>query len=260
MSTGLLDEGHATGEVLMAKRSLREARIGRFWTLKRAVQEVDNHAGSPTGLTESLFSRWELGKVKPSLRYQGLLAKAFSPDELDFSLVDISSGNGVRLLTTYHDLIATMERIAREAEKFLVATGSRSRDQTYLEEIERAMNEHRQLLHYRVLFGPPRHGLFHDHLLRLLAACDPRDRTAAGVQRLYLGIVTNGEPEKAICASEREAVVIIPSFVTAGNFDTAINFESYDYAQGLVGHVQQLFAGSHHLETRESIEQLLLVD
>jgi hypothetical protein len=214
---------------------------------------VDICSDRPTGLTESLFSQWELGKVRPSLRYRAAVSKAFAPDEIDFDAVDAGESMGLRLVTTYHDLIAAMERVARDARQFLVATGSRSRDRSYLEEIERAVAERPQLVHYRLLFGRPRHQVFKDHLLRLLEICDPSDRRATGVKRLYVGEVVDGEPERAICASEREGIVIIPSLVTAGNFDSGIVFSSHEHARSLVSRVQQLYPGTRKVETREAV-------
>src|SRR5438034_7497781 len=113
------------------RRSLREARTRRYWTLRRAIEEVDACAGHITGLTESLFSQWELGKVRPSLRYRSLLSQAFAPEEIDFEIGDTTVSRGLRLVTTYHDLVATMKRVAGGAQNFLVATGSRSRDRSY---------------------------------------------------------------------------------------------------------------------------------
>ena len=244
----------------MTRRSLREARIARFWTLRRAVEEVDACSDRPTGLTESLFSQWELGKVRPGLRYRAAVSRAFAPDEIDFDAVDSGASLGLRLVTTYHDLIAAMERVAREARQFLVATGSRSRDRSYLEEIERAVAERPQLVHYRLLFGRPRHQLFKDHLFRLLEICDPMDRQAIGVKRLYVGQVVDGQPERSICASEREGIVIIPSLVTAGNFDSGIVFASHEHARSLVSHVQQLYPGTRKVETRDAVDEFEVED
>lgn len=96
------------------KRSLREARIARYWTLRRAVEEVSACSDQPTGLTESLFSQWELGRVRPGLRYRAAISAAFAPDEIDFDAVDSAGSHGPRLVITYHDLIAAMERVTRE--------------------------------------------------------------------------------------------------------------------------------------------------
>ena len=122
------------------------------------------------------------------------------------------------------------------------------------------MADRPQLVHYRLLFGQPRHRLFKDHLLRLLEICDPGDRQTIGVKRLYLGRVVDNEPERSICASEREAVVIIPSLVTAGNFDSAIVFSFPEQARCLVSHVQQLYAGTKRLETPQAVEALEVDD
>ena len=90
----------------------------------------------------------------------------------------------------------------------LVVTGSRSRNTEYLKTIEVVLAEKPSLVHYRVLFGPPRNQVLKDHLIRLLELCDPRDRSL-GIKTLHLGLVDDleGAPERFFCASERMAVV-----------------------------------------------------
>lgn len=87
-------------------------------------------------------------------------------------------------------------------------TGSRSRNTEYLKTIEVVLAEKPSLVHYRVLFGPPRNQVLKDHLIRLLELRDPRDRNL-GIKTLHLGLVDDleGAPERFFCASERMAVV-----------------------------------------------------
>ncbi|WP_193789792.1 hypothetical protein [Nocardiopsis lucentensis] len=54
-----------------------------------------------------------------------------------------------------------MMEVVRAAESHLAVTGSRSRDVAYLEVIEKALAVRPTLVHYRLLFGPPRNGALH---------------------------------------------------------------------------------------------------
>ena len=66
-----------------------------------------------------------------------------------------------------------------------------------------------------MLFGPPRNQVLEDHLIRLLELRDPDDRSL-GIKTLHLGLVDDleGSPERFFCASERMAVVPIPSLTS----------------------------------------------
>ena len=109
------------------------------------------------------------------------------------------------------------------ARECLVVTGSRSRDTGYLEAIETCLQERPALACYRVLFGPPHHQVLKDHLIRLLHLRDPGDRSL-GFKTLHIGIVedTEGSPERFFCASERMAVVPIPSLTSHEAFDSGV--------------------------------------
>lgn len=60
-----------------------------------------------------------------------------------------------------------MVDVAAGAREHLVVTGSRRREKAYLAAIETVVAQHPDLVHYRVLHGPPRHLVLADHLLRL---------------------------------------------------------------------------------------------
>ncbi|MDN3265779.1 hypothetical protein QWJ26_39490 [Streptomyces sp. CSDS2] len=82
----------------------------------------------------------------------------------------------VKVLTRWTDLVETMVDVVGGAREQLVVTGSRSREKAYLPAIETAVAEQPDLVHYRVLYGPPRHRALADHLLRLLELRDPITR------------------------------------------------------------------------------------
>jgi len=148
----------------------------------------------------------------------------------------------------------------RGAAECLVSVGSRSRDAAYLDVIEQTLRERPRLVHYRVLIGPPHHQVFKDHLLRLLEIRDPSSREY-GMQTLCVGLVDDPvrEPERFFVASERAAVVTLPSFNTAGAFDSGLVLERPRDAQGLVQHGKALYAGSQRLEDVDTVKQLAVL-
>jgi transcriptional regulator with XRE-family HTH domain len=255
----------ATNRAVAGVSRLRQARLKRNWTLRDLIAAIDERAGRTTGLTESLVSSWELGKVRPSMYYRRLLCEVYgaTPEELGFEEAACTSGEvspGLRLVTGHDALLAEMIAVVQGAEECLVVTGSRSREAAYLAQIERRLTERAKLVHYRILFGPPRRQAVKDHLLRLLEITSPDDREVAGVKRLHLGIVDDVrcEPERFIVASEKEAVLGIPSLVTAGNFDTGVVFCTPQAGQGFVQHVKQVYAGTRRLESRGAVDELMV--
>jgi hypothetical protein len=118
-----------------------------------------------------------------------------------------------RLLVGHHDLHDAMTDVVRDARQYLAVVGSRSRDAAYLETIETVLGKRPELVHYRVLFGPPRHQVLKDHLLHLITIRDPHDRSL-GLKTLHIGIVDDapGAPERFFCASESAAVVPIQCY------------------------------------------------
>jgi len=63
------------------------------------------------------------------------------------------------------------------SENYLAIAGSRSRDVVYPKAIENMLAARPELVHYRVLFGPPRHADLIEHLRRRLEMRDPHDRS-----------------------------------------------------------------------------------
>lgn len=105
-----------------------------------------------------------------------------------------AAGTGVvvRVLTRYTELVEAMIEVAVEAHEYLVVTGSRSREKSYLAAIENAVAQQPDLVHYRVLYGPPRHAELADHLVRLWELRDPGERRN-GVRTLRIGVVHQRE-------------------------------------------------------------------
>lgn len=245
--------------------ALRAARWGRNWTLQDVVDAIDARSpGGSSGVTASLVSAWELGKIRTSARYRRMLCALYGrgPDAL-FAYQDraapAASGRdfgAVRVVVGYRVLLAAMIEVVHDAQEHLVVTGSRSYSEPYLEAIETALGSRPALVHYRVLYGPPRHAALARHLARLLQIRDPADRSLGG-KTLHLGIVEDivRTPERFFVASERDAVAVVPSFTTAEAFDTGI-LVGKDAAAGLLAHGREAYAGSRRVETPEAIREL----
>jgi hypothetical protein len=149
-----------------------------------------------------------------------------------------------------------MVEVVQGARDVLLVTGSRSRDRDYLDAVEEVLAQRPALVHYRVLFGPPHRQVLKDHLLRLLALRDPRDRSH-GYKTLHLGLIEDqvGQPERFLCVSERAAVAPIPSLTSADAFDSGVLLGPGPAAR-LVEHVRQCYAAARKIETPAAVGTL----
>jgi hypothetical protein len=132
--------------------------------------------------------------------------------------------------------------------------------QAYLQEIERAVQDKPQLIHYRILLGPPHSQVFKDHLLRLLALRPARANGSSG-QTLHISILNDltRYPERFFVASEKSAVIILPSVNSPMNFDTATIVCEPQYVHRLLQHGKALY-GKHRLESVEDIDRLEVIE
>ncbi|WP_143539481.1 XRE family transcriptional regulator [Saccharopolyspora spinosa] len=207
-----------------------------------------------------MLSGWELGKHITSIRYRRVLAEYYSqPPEVLFAHQDqqlTAATETPRLLVGHHDLRDAMTEVVRNAHRYLAVLGSRSRDTAYLETIETVLAQRPELVHYRVLFGPPHHQVLKDHLLRLLEIRDPQDRSL-GVKTLHISIIDDHPrtPERFFCVSESVAVVPVASLTSAEAFDSGVLFEA-GVAERLIDHARQCYAAGRKVETNQALREL----
>lgn len=240
---------------------MRRARKARNWTLERTVEEIDLQTpNGHSGVTPSMLSGWELGRHVTSVGHRATLCEIFTqtPDVL-FAHQDENLASGPDrplLLAGWNALQAAMLATVSGARECLVVAGSRSRDRKYLEAIETALAELPPLVCYRVLFGPPHHQVLKDHLLELLRLRDPSDRSL-GVKTLHIGIVEDvtTSPERFFCASERMAVIPIPSLTSHDAFDCGISLGA-EAALRLLDHGRQAYAAARKVETPDDVAAL----
>ncbi|MFK0120119.1 hypothetical protein [Streptomyces sp. NPDC090994] len=160
---------------------LKRARLARNLTLEEAAEALN----AITGLAAdaSLVSAWESGRRRTGMRNRAGLCQLYGerPEALfvhqDGPAASVLETSGtavvVEVLTRWTDLVEAMIGVVAGAREQLVVTGSRSREKAYLAAVETAVSQHPDLVHYRVLYGPPRHRALADHLVRLLELRDP---------------------------------------------------------------------------------------
>jgi transcriptional regulator with XRE-family HTH domain len=239
---------------------LRRARLARNWTLEDVVEEIDlRTSGGHSGVTPSMVSGWELGRHATSIGHRKTLCEIYGqPPEALFVHQDqaLTASSVPRLVAGFPELQRAMLATMAGARQFLVVLGSRSRDAGYLEAMETVLAQRPALICYRVLFGPPRHQVLTDHLVRLLQLRDPGDRSR-GVKTLHIGLVedTGGLPERFFCASEQMAVVPIPSLTSHEAFDSGVVLGAAAAAR-LVDHGRQAYAAARRIETPDEIRDL----
>jgi hypothetical protein len=195
---------------------------------------------------------WESAAVPPGdvLLAAELIARTSQPVVTPLGEA-VPESNGMRLLDSYEEVQDALRAVVDGAQETLGITGSRSRDPDYLARIEVAITAKPELVHYRVLYGPPRHGALKNHLLRLIDLQRP-----AGT--LHIGIATDlyKDNERFICVSEQLAVIVLPSVTSLSNFDTALVIDDPEVAADYVTHVRQGWLGSEVLSTRAQVEHL----
>jgi hypothetical protein len=171
-----------------------------------------------------------------------------------------STGQSEHLVTSGGELTAALMDVVRNAQEHLVAVGSRSSEISYLQEIERAIQDKPRLIHYRILLGPPHSQALKDHLLRLLAL-RPAQVNGDSEQALHISILNDltRYPERFFVASEQAAVIILPSANSPMNFDTAIIVREPRYVHRLLQHGKALY-GKNRLESLDAINLLEVIE
>ncbi|WP_199565264.1 XRE family transcriptional regulator [Spongiactinospora rosea] len=225
------------------------------------VEEIDlRTAGGQSGVTPSMVSGWELNQHATSMGHRKTLCEIYGqPPEVLFAHQDQGlMRSAPKLLASVPELRRALLATVQGARDCLVVMGSRSRDLAYLKAIEEALEQRPTLVHYRVLFGPPFHQVLADHLVRLLELRDPADRSH-GLKTLNIGLVDDlGTPERFFCASERSAVVPIPSLTSLEAFDSGISLGRAE-ASRLLDHGRQAYAAARRIETPEAVGVLEVV-
>jgi hypothetical protein len=156
------------------------------------------------------------------------------------------SATRVRVVRTHDALVKELFRTVRGAKEQIVCTGSRSREPEYLDEIVKHITENRRVKHTRVLWGPPQSGPLIRHL-KTLSSLRDASKQAKGQVRLAMYEDVTSEPELAICASERTAMVIVAALGTYGAYDSAVVFTRKQDVSEILDYVDRLHANARVL-------------
>jgi hypothetical protein len=235
----------------VARTNLALLRRDRHWTQEDLAVEISRASvrvlPRPISVSVRQINRWESADPPlPHPGHQRVLEQVFTP--LTFREIWYGPGGAeteavtARLVRSRCALLAALTDVVSGAREVLVSSGSRARDPGYLGAIEKALADRPGLVHYRLLYGPPRHPELADHLDRLVALRDP-----AG-PALRLAVVESDRlPERFFCASESAAVVVIPSLTAADAFDTGAVLGAAE-AAGLVAHGRDTYRRSRRIE------------
>ncbi|HET8661071.1 MAG TPA: hypothetical protein VFM55_19000 [Micromonosporaceae bacterium] len=193
---------------------------------------------------------WEQDSVPPgdvlitALELVGAVGRTLPPG--------VTAADRLTFLVDYDDLQLALAEVVEGAHEVLAITGSRSRDPAYLRLIERTLTGRPDLVHYRVLYGPPRHGALKNHLLHLA------DLARGG---LHIGVVRDllRDQERFLCVNERMALIVQPSATSIANYDTALVIDDPDIARRYVNHVQQAYLGAEPVPDRSAVLALEVV-
>jgi hypothetical protein len=170
-------------------------------------------------------------------------------------------GRSYRVIKSARELMTSNERIVQNAQEVLFTTGSRSRDARYLRAIENRLKAVPALAHYRVLFGAPHHLVLKDHLCELLKLRDPDDRSQ-GYKTIHLGLFNDyaRQFETFILGNEREALVLLPSLLGVGEYNSGVIFTGQDEVAGLLRFAKDLYGWSTRVETLAEVAALRALD
>jgi hypothetical protein len=167
---------------------------------------------------------------------------------------DLGAVEVLGVVRPHSALLGAMVDVVQGARQVLAIAGSRSRERAYLDAVANAVRAYPSLVHYRVLYGSPRHSALADHLRELLTIRDPGDRSE-GMRTLNVGIADADRPERWFVASERQAVVVLPSLTAADAFDTGVVLGPAG-ASGLVAHSREAFAAARRIESPLDVDGL----
>lgn len=142
------------------------------------------------------------------------------------------------------DVLTYCFKLATEAELIIYATGSRSNDKKYLNEITNRIRTLPTLEHYRVLFGPVREQNinFVNHLTDLQKIIARRQKKKIDA-RIHIGQYSGKmQSETFITGNEREAILILPSFTHATGLDTFLHVTRRETVKKIENFVTSLYA------------------
>ncbi|MBN4046972.1 hypothetical protein JYT34_00530 [Olleya sp. AH-315-K02] len=172
----------------------------------------------------------------------------------------ISEHTKLRLLTDVKSVIKANIEILTNAKAIIAISGSRSRDISYLKQIEQKLIDTPDVIHYRVLWKHPHNSVLKKHLLELIKIRNPMSREL-GEQKLFIGLFDNSfkESEKFVCTNEEQSLIILPSIHGISNYDTALLIEDREIAYRMIQYVKELYSSGNPIENYQKIMKLKIL-
>ena len=205
--------------------ALRRARTARNLTLEEAADYLNEITGGATDA--SLLSAWETGRRRTGAKNRagcasctGNARRCCSPTRTVRPRACWRPRHGVVVRCSPARPTCRGHGQRRlQRPRTAGRHGSRSREKAYLAAIETAVAQHPDLVHYRVLYGPPRH-----RARRPPGAAAGAARPVRPPKRRQDAPHRDGRTgwrrwNASSCASEAQAVVPLPSFHGAEGFD-----------------------------------------
>lgn len=213
--------------------------------------------GDHCRILEKMFPGWSAAQLFETVSPgQAVSPIPTSPKTSVDDRFEQSVDGDVVLVTSGADLSNALIDVVRNAQECLVAVGSRSRAHGYLQEIEQAIKHKPSLIHYRILIGPLHSQVLKDHLVRLIELRCDRD-AGDEAQSLHISIINDLTlyHERFFVASERAAVITLPSAHSPMNFDTGLIVRNPMYVQNLLEHGKALYS-KNRLECLDAVNAL----
>lgn len=186
--------------------------------------------------------------------------------------------NRMSFISGHDNLISELRKIVNEADDFLYITGSRTSNASYISEIESKVKATPKLVHYRILHGYPWKKELKEHLLALRRVRPSNDRVrgqASCVLGIYIPYAETfskknpikksaksrrREAEFFISVNEHRTLLIVPSLLNPGAFDTGLISTDADNIKAWKHYVEWLAGESEKLDSEEVLMKLPILD
>jgi hypothetical protein len=192
---------------------------------------------------------------------------------------DLANAKETSSFVIGHDnLMLELKKIVQEAREYLYITGARTSISSYMKDIEARVTNVKELVHFRILHGYPWRRELKEHLLAL-RKIRPYSEKVRGKDSCVLGVYipkletlskrnpikkTPGsrrrEAEFFVSINEHRAILIVPSLINPGAFDTGIVTTDSNSVKAWKHYVEWLAGQSEELNTAELIEKLPVLD
>lgn len=186
--------------------------------------------------------------------------------------------NRITFVSGHDNLISELRKIVNEANDFLYITGSRTSNPTYINDIESIVKNKPSLVHYRILHGYPWKKELKEHLLALRKIRPSNDRVKGQIScvlGIYIPFAASAskrnpirksaksrrrEAEFFISVNEHRALIVVPSLLNPGAFDTGLLSTDVENIKAWKHYVEWLAGESEKLDSEDLLSKLPILD